>query len=210
MGERPSDVDKRLLASWRSGDQRAGNELVRRHLPGLSRYFCRRVSESQAEDLLQRTFLACVEAKDRLPPAGVRAYLFGIARNQLLMFLRASRREVRGDLEEDALARTSLGPAAQAAEREEQRLLFRALAALPLDLQLVVELFYWEDLTHPEIAAVLGIPEGTVKTRLFRARARIEALMAQAGKTADLSALTLRELDQWASSRRAMARKTDG
>ena len=59
---------------------------------------------------------------------------------------------------------------AEAAQHEEQRLLLEALRRIPLDLQIAIELHYWEGMSGPDLAQVLDIPEGTVRSRLRRAR----------------------------------------
>jgi RNA polymerase sigma factor (sigma-70 family) len=68
--------------------------------------------------------------------------------------------------------------------RERVQLLYAALQGLPLDFQISLELFYWEELTAAEIGVVLGVPEGTVRSRLRRAREllgeRLKALAPRA------------------------------
>lgn len=201
-----SESDETLLEAWRRGDLAAADVLLHRHVPSVSRFLCRRVSEADAEEILQRTFLACVEALDR-QIQNFRTYVFGIARKQMLMHLRRNRQGPSVEaLEAEAIARTTFGPASLVARREEHRLLLRALGALPTDLQIVVELFYWEGLTHVEIAEVVEIPEGTVKTRLWRARSQIEARLIEYGASPDLSQTTLRELGRWAAEVARQAR----
>src|SRR5690606_12989864 len=84
--------------------------------------------------------------------------------------------------------------------RHEQRLLLAALRHIPLDLQIALELHYWEGMAGPELAEVLGVPEGTVRSRLRRAK---ELLTERLGELADSPALlesTLSDLDGWARS----------
>jgi RNA polymerase sigma factor (sigma-70 family) len=88
-----NDVDVELLRAWRDGNAEAGNELVRRNFMSVYRFFVNKASDD-VDDLIQRTFLACVEGRDRLrEDASLKAYILGIARNQLLMHMR--RRERR-------------------------------------------------------------------------------------------------------------------
>jgi RNA polymerase sigma-70 factor (ECF subfamily) len=194
-----ASTDARLLEAWRGGDTKAGSELFARHFGVVYRFFANKVGE-EIDDLVQRTFLACVEGRDALREDGsFRSYLLGIARNQLLMHLRRS--IARGhpvDPGEISLAAIDPSPSRVIAAREEERLLLSALRSLPLDLQIMVELYYWEDLPVGELADVCGIPLGTVKSRLFRARKAleegIEAIAsdpeARAAALADIEAFT--------------------
>ena len=76
-----SDID--LLDAWRAGDPRAGNELFNRHFDSVCRFFANKAG-NEVDDLIQRTFLACVEGRDRFRgDASFRGYLFGVARNVL-------------------------------------------------------------------------------------------------------------------------------
>src|SRR5690606_34895104 len=147
----------------------AGDLLVRRHYASVRRFFDVKITPV-AEDLTQRTFLACIENLDRLRDAvSFKAYLFGIARKQLLLYLRQrSRLEARHRAFDGPEPKTSMSTVV--ARREEEHLLLMVLGALPTDLQIAVELFYWEDMRTPEIARVLEIPASTVTSRLARAR----------------------------------------
>ena len=83
-------------------------------------------------------------------------------------------------------------------------LLARALRSIPLDLQVALELHYWEELSGPELAAVLEIPEGTVRSRLRRGRELLaERLQAFACDDAALAKSSLDDIDGWASSLKA-------
>lgn len=197
-------TDSELLEAWRQGDERAGSALVRRHFAGLSRFFARRSDAPQ--DLMQQTFLGAVQSRDRIPEGvSFRVYLLGIARRVLLHHYRRTGR--RGAAlaigEADAQAPSSLSPSRVVASHQEQRFLLQAMRALPLELQLAVELYYWEQLKIHEIASVLELPAGTVKTRLARARRqlreRIEAM--EVGEALHRS--TLDNLERWARSLRA-------
>jgi RNA polymerase sigma factor (sigma-70 family) len=161
--------DFELLGAWAQGDAAAGDDLVRRHYTSVKRFFDVKITPV-AEDLTQRTFLACVESLDRLHQAdSFKAYLFGIARNQLLLHLRqSSRLEARHRAFDGPEPKTSMSMVV--ARREEEHLLLMVLGTLPTDLQIAVELFYWESMRTSEIARVLEIPVSTVTSRLARAR----------------------------------------
>jgi RNA polymerase sigma-70 factor (ECF subfamily) len=198
-----TDID--LLTAWRQGDKRSGNELVRRHFTTLYRFYRNKVDDNIA-DLMQRTFLACVEARDRVPEeVSFRAYLLGIARNKLLHHFRKRQREDRALRQEELTPPDGPGsPSRALAIQQEQRLLLRAMRALPLDLQIAVELFYWEELKIVEIARVLEVPEGTVKSRLARAKTLLRTLIVDAAITEDLRRSTVDNLEAWARSLRAV------
>ena len=78
------------------------------------------------------------------------------------------------------------------------RLLLAALRHLPLELQLILELHYWEDLSTSEMAEVVGIPQGTVKSRLRRAREQLTAQIAAHDADPTLIQTTLQNLEGWA------------
>lgn len=162
--------DFELLRAWRAGDERAGERLTRRHYARVHRFFSIKVTDS-AEDLTQRTFLACLEGLERFRGnAGFKAYLFGIARKQLLRHLheRSQRAAVAQFESDSSVPKTSVSTVV--ARRQEHHILLLAMARLSADQRIATELFYWEGMRTPEIAAVLEIPLSTVTTRLARAR----------------------------------------
>lgn len=131
---------------------------------------------SRAEDLAQETFLRLYLHVDRYQERGrLRSYLFRIATNLARSEQRRARRQqllarALGLTGEPALP---LDPYAALIEREELRALWRSLGRLPLRLRAPLLLFEVEGLSYPEIAQALGCSEGTVKSRLSRARARL-------------------------------------
>lgn len=165
----PSDAE--LLVAWRAGDTDAGEALVRRHFGSVYRFFANKAGDD-IDDLIQRTFLACVEGRERVrDAASLRAYVLGIARIQLLVYVRGRRRDgLSVSIDDLCIAQIQESPSRVAAGREEERLLLGALRELPVELQTTVELFYWEELSIGQVAEILEIPEGTVKSRLHRAR----------------------------------------
>lgn len=177
------DPELELLARWRAGDRDAGETLLARHLASLHRFF-RSKLPAEAQDLVQRTLLDVVEARDAVADhVSLRAYLFAVARHRLVDHLR--QRAVRGtpvDPASTTLAFLGTTPSAAVARDEQHALLEQAMRELPIDLQLVLELAYWENLAGPEIAEVVGVGANTVRGRLARARAalreRLDALHA--------------------------------
>lgn len=187
--------DTELLELWRGGDRGAGDELVDRHLPAVTRFFRSKVG-ADAADLISATFLACVEARDRIGDAGFRAYLFGVARNRLAEHFRGHRDTV--DLSDLSLADLRTSPTGKLARVEAAVLLRAALETIPIDDQIALELAYWEELSGAEIAGVLGVGANTVRSRLCRARARLRAALASmaTGEEAALAERALSDSDE--------------
>lgn len=204
-------ADKELLDRWAEGDDAAGNALVERHFDVVYRFFRHRAGTA-AGDLVQRTFLACVESRQGLQGVvSFRAFLLGIARNHLLRYLRKEGVRRRANERESNQPEPDYeSMSGMVALREEQKLLMLAMRHLSLDLQLCLELHYWEDLTAAEIAAVLDIPRGTVLNRLFRARKMLRSRIMDIAEDADLAAQTARNLEDWARSIRGKVPRGDG
>ena len=201
--------DTELLQAWADGDNEAGQELVRRHVPAVYRFF-RNKAPREMEDLSQRTFLALLKTRERAASIrSFRAYVLGAARNELLMHIRRHER-ASGRLRPAELSVEDLGDQFAScdalARSAEQMLLLRALRRTSLELQTVLELVFWEQLSLRETAEVLDIPVGTVKSRVSRAktalREAVEALEADDG----VRDSTLVGLDTWiAGLRRHLA-----
>lgn len=198
---KPDDAE--LLEEWRNGDNEAGNELVRRHFMTVYRFFVNKVNDD-VDDLIQRTFLACVEGRDRFrADSSLRAYILGIARNQLLMFMRRrQRRESPVAPNELSVAEVAGSPSLVIAEREEEKLLLEALRQIPIDLQIAVELHYWEHIPVAQMAEILEIPAGTVKSRLFRARDALRQALAKMNIPEHLAKTTIDGFEHWARALR--------
>ena len=194
-----ASTDSELLEAWRDSDAEAGNALLSRYFDALFRFFRARFEDGVA-DLVQRTMLAAVEARDRVPAVGFRAYLFGIAHKQLLMEFRrvAAKRSVHEEREQ--AASTGSSPSKALLRCEEQQLLLQALRRIPIEMQVVLQLFYWEKLGTAEIAHVVGIPAGTVKSRLFRARGLVKEEIVALGTRRSISESTISNFDDWARS----------
>lgn len=172
-----SDDDDSLLAGWCAGDRAAGEALVARHYASVLRFF-RTKAGPEADDLTQRTFLRCAEAGARFRgDASVKSFLFGIARNVLLEHIRANIRDRQVDFSVSSILDVNPRASTLAFRKAEQRRMVQALQQTPLDTQIVLELYYWEELSVEEVARVVDVPPGTVKSRLHRGREQLrEAL----------------------------------
>jgi RNA polymerase sigma factor (sigma-70 family) len=198
-------TDFELLEAWRDGDQRAGKELFARHFDSIYRFFRSKVDDA-AEDLTQQTFLGCVKGKDRYRgDASFRTYLYTIARNRLYTHIRdRQRRDAVLEVGQQSVADLGLtSPTGHLAAREEQKLLLEAMRHLPLEMQVALELHYWEGLSVREISAVIDTPEGTIKRRLQRARQRLDELIAELAASDELRRSTQANFDDWARALRA-------
>ncbi|MBV1856766.1 MAG: RNA polymerase sigma factor [Nannocystaceae bacterium] len=166
--------DNELLAAWREGDAQAGKELFERHFASLRRFFANKVDLHEVEDLMQRSFMGCVEAVDRFRgDSSFRTFLFAIGRRQLYKHFRDQR--VKDGRRADDLSVTSVAelgrtPSSMMGAQQEEALMLRALQRISVDHQTVLELHYWEQLSTEEIAQVCDVAPGTIRTRLHRAR----------------------------------------
>lgn len=196
----PTDFE--LLDAWRAGDRDAGNQLFERYFDAICRFFANKVHH-QIDDLIQKTFLGCVEGRDRFQKqASFRTYLFAVANNVLRAHFRQKRPDSDFDPGESSADDFTPSPSTIFALQQEQRLLLEALRRIPLDYQLVLELYYWEDMAAPELAQILSIPEGTVRSRLRRAKEALADKMASLAKSPELLRTTLSDLEKWVRSLR--------
>jgi RNA polymerase sigma-70 factor (ECF subfamily) len=175
------DRGRELLGAWRSGDRAAGDELIAAHFASICRFFRTKLGDD-VEDLIQQTFLDLLATSSSV--TSVRATLFTIARRRLLDHLR--QRYQRDEVElvtSLSVADLRTSPSTSVARNEQQRLLHEALCRITLDHRIALELAYWEDLSGPEIAAILDISEHTVRSRLVRARQALRDQIAAMDRT---------------------------
>lgn len=193
----PSDFD--LLDAWSAGDTTAPRELLRRHVGALFRFFDRKV-EGAADDLVQDTLLACLAGRDRFRREnGFRAFLFGIARNKLYDHLQARHRGPTPlDLGSSGLHDLVPSPSEQLAQRQEQQLLLDALRRLPVDTQVLLELYHWQQLSGPELAEIYGLGERALRSRLHRAKEALHEALAKLAETPARLAASVADFEAWA------------
>ncbi|MEU3490550.1 RNA polymerase sigma factor [Streptomyces massasporeus] len=160
--------------------------LFDRHAPAIHQYVARRLGRDAADDVTAETFLTAFRIRARFDPAraGVRPWLYGIAAKQIG---RHRRQEVQAL---KLLARTGHDPVADSwtdsaddrvAAEAAARPLAGALARLSAGDRHVLLLFAWADFSYQEIAEALGIPVGTVRSRLNRARRKLRTHADAAG-----------------------------
>lgn len=194
--------DFELLDAWKAGDAAAGNELFERHFESVYRFLDRKTG-GDAADLVQRVFLGCVEARDRFRQASsFRTFIFSIARNELYAHWRKRKKSEGVDFGVTSIQDLDPTPSQAMLQRQQHQLLLMALRSLPLDSQLALELHYWEGMSGPQLAEVLEIPEGTVRSRLRRAREGLEARVRELAASPEVLTSTVSDLDGWAKSLR--------
>jgi RNA polymerase sigma factor (sigma-70 family) len=193
------DADAELLASWASGDERAGKALLERHYVAVFRFFRAKVN-IEIDDLVQQTFLGLVESQAKWRgDSSFRSYLFGIARNVLRHhYRRRERKEGRIDFGTHSVVDLGASPSAFLAEKGDRRLLLEALRRLPVDDQIVIELYHWEALRGADLARVLELTEPAVRSRLHRAKARLAKAMEEIARSEGMLQSTATGLEEWA------------
>jgi RNA polymerase sigma-70 factor (ECF subfamily) len=196
-------TDEELLAAWGRGEGQAGEQLLRRHFDALFRFFRHKLDEvAVVEELVQRTMTAAVAHRGRFRgDCSFRTWLFTIARHELCHELRRlPRRHEHVDVTEQSIAEISgASPTGALARQQHERLLLAALRRIPLDLQIAIELAYWEELSATDIARVLETPVGTIKSRLRRARELLQQALVALGSTLEASQATVDDLAAWAA-----------
>ncbi|BEL06414.1 sigma-70 family RNA polymerase sigma factor [Actinoplanes sichuanensis] len=168
--------DDELAQRLRDGDQTALRETYDRHGAAVL-FLAQRLlgNRADAEDVTQVTFVAAWTGRDGFDPqrGTILAWLLGIARRKAVDRIRAATREQRTT--EAVQAQQPPGPGAdESPERVVDRLVVAdELGRLPADQRRTLELAFFDDLTHPQIAAVTGLPLGTVKSHLRRGMANL-------------------------------------
>lgn len=184
------------VAAWMRGEAGAERALVQRFYPGVRRFFDLRCANA-ADDLTQQTFLALIEAKARFEGRSkFKTFLFGIAHKQLLRHLQGQAQGPRarryGTQSAEA---TSLSMVA--VRKQEHQLVLMALTQLPIPMQVLVELYYWEDMPLADIATVLDANPSTVGSRLARARELLRENIAAMTRPGSLRDRLLEDLEAW-------------
>ena len=136
------------------------------------------VSPFEGEDLVQETYLRLWKyRREYKPTAKLSTFLFLLARQVRLDALRSDTRRERREREWGS-GRTDVQEAAPVGEREDVR---RAVARLPESVREVVELGVFQDLPYAEVSEILGIPVGTVKSRMYNAIRKLKEMLDDKG-----------------------------
>jgi RNA polymerase sigma-70 factor, ECF subfamily len=177
--------DEDIATLLRSGDrERAFATVLERYEGKIYRLCCVLLrDQTQAQDVAQESLVRIWKAigSYKSETAALSTWVYAITRNRCLTAL--ERRRQLASLSEEAVAEEVAGIAArEPAEVDERGAQLRELVALlPERLRRTVMLYYYEERSIEEVAGMLGCPEGTVKTHLFRARAQLIAQLRQRG-----------------------------
>jgi RNA polymerase sigma factor (sigma-70 family) len=163
--------------------------LFRRHAPYIQRYVVRRLGRDAADDIVAETFLLAFRQRGSydLTRADARPWLYGIATNLIGRHRRAETGLYR------ALARTGADPVTESfTDRVDDRVsasaasrrLAAGLARLPTELRDTLLLVAWGDLSYEEAATALGVPIGTVRSRVSRARSKLRRALGDTNPAA--------------------------
>lgn len=187
--EQGDQVDRQLMARVQQGDRRAFAELVDRHKDDVVNVIYQVIRDrDRAEDLAQETFLRLYRNRNGYRgDARLAGYLYRIATNLAIDEYRRRKRESRVVVEAPGEVKGRIGnpvagqlhwPDREVERSEIQALVRRAIEELPEIYRLPVILRDIQGLSYEDVAAVLAIPDGTLKSRLNRARLRLKKQLA--------------------------------
>jgi RNA polymerase sigma-70 factor (ECF subfamily) len=158
-----------------------------RHAPYIHRYLARRLGSEVADDLTSETFLIAFQGRyryDRARP-NARPWLYGIATNLIGRHRRDEARQFRTERVDDSAYETCHADrvASVVTARAARPALTAALAELASSDRDVLLLIAWEELSYDEASTALGIPIGTVRSRLSRARRKVREALGLSNPT---------------------------
>ncbi|MDQ3856615.1 MAG: sigma-70 family RNA polymerase sigma factor [Chloroflexota bacterium] len=183
--------DEALVRAAQQGSLASFNQLVERYQTALYNFVLRHVFDPQlAEDVTQEAFLSAWRAVSSYKGGSFRAWLFRIAINEARDLHRRAHRRPSTSLD-TMVAEGTLGSHEATGERgpEEQvvssatmQSIEAALQKLPGDQRMVILLSDVQQMPYEEVAEALGLPLGTVKSRLFRGRVALRRLLVESGE----------------------------
>ncbi len=183
--DRGEELDA-LIERAKEGDARAFEELITSQLPRVRRYArAFAATGPDADDLAQDALLKAYKSLRLYRyQSAFGTWLYTVVRSCFLDWAksRASRQRALEDpLEERAVARPAGDPLADelVAQEQERRRVWAALRCVPLEFRSAVALFDIEGRTYDEVAAIEGVPVGTVKSRLSRGRAHLKRALQE-------------------------------
>lgn len=182
-----SPDERSLLDRVAGGDRSAFEEIYTLYYPRLFRFLLRYTgSLGHVEELINDVMLVVWErAGDFRGHSKVSTWILGIAYRKGLRSLDQDRRRPRHEDVDEIVLTSAGGPEQDLSRRELRDRVLEALARLPAEQRAVLELTYYQGLSYPEIAEILGCPHNTVKTRMFHARRKLRALLPELERGAE-------------------------
>ena len=184
--------DEDLMLAYAGGDASAFDELFKRYGTRLFNFLLRASGDrAMTEDLFQATFLHLHQARQNYVAGTFKAFLFTIAANLLRDERSRAEHRRRTIMDEETIEAIPAGnriadsdPESLSEARETTEIIEAAIAQLPQGLREALLLSRYQGLSAREIALALGISEGAVKVRLFRALAQLRAALRAPDKAA--------------------------
>ena len=175
--------DEVLIGRIASGDRLAMQVLFARHHLRVFRFVLRLVrDESVAEDLISEVFLDVWRQADRFEGrSAVSTWLLAIARFKALSALRRKPDQELDDEAAEAIEDPTDDPEAALGKKDKAAAMRKCLAGLSAEHREIIDLVYYHEKSVEEVAVIVGIPEATVKTRMFYARKKLGELLKAVG-----------------------------
>jgi RNA polymerase sigma-70 factor (ECF subfamily) len=175
--------DEVLIGRIAKGDRLAMQVLFARHHVRVYRFVLRLVGNpTTAEDLISEVFLDVWRQADRFEGrSAVSTWLLAIARFKALSALRKKPDEELDEEAAEAIEDTSDNPEVSLEKKDKSAVLRECLVKLSPEHREIIDLVYYHEKSVEEVAEIVGIPENTVKTRMFYARKKLAELLQAAG-----------------------------
>jgi len=175
--------DEALIALIAKGHKRAMELLFARHSVRVHRFVCRLTGDSLlAEEIVSDVFLAVWRGAENFAvKSRVSTWLLAIARHKAIAVLRRRKELQLDDENAAAIADGANGPEISVQEANRSAIIQQCLQRLSPSHREIIDLVYYHEKSVAEAAQIVGIPEGTVKTRMLRARLRMAELLKDVG-----------------------------
>jgi RNA polymerase sigma-70 factor (ECF subfamily) len=175
--------DEQVMERIAAGDQAALRILIGRHQVRVFRFVLRLVrSEAVAEELTNEVFMEVWRsARSYRGQSKPQTWMLSIAHHRAVSSLRKRREESWDEERAAEIVDAGDNPEEAAQKRDKSAVMRRCMEALSPEHREIVDLVYYHELSITEVAAVVGIPENTVKTRMFYARKRLSQTLKAAG-----------------------------
>jgi len=175
--------DEVLIGRIANGDRLAMQVLYARHHVRVFRFVVRPVrDEGMAEDLISEVFLDVWRQAGRFEGrSAVSTWMLAIARFKALSALRRRPDEELDEEAAGAIEDPSDDPGTTLEKKDKGAIIRKCLVGLSADHREIIDLVYYHEKSVEEVAEIVGIPENTVKTRMFYARKRLAELLKAAG-----------------------------